>query len=204
MRRTLSGRAACGSALLLLLVVPLAHAQEVILQYDSFATGHAVSFQGGFVTGERAAVHFMPAGPFPKMITKVQFLFGGAVGTKTITLRIWRDTTGMAAPGTQIFSSGYVVVASDTEMQEIDLSGEAISVYGPFRVGIQFQHDGLPSIAQDQDATIYGGVHWIYWKLGPGSFTWYDWSMVGGQGDLIIRAGVAPNPDVLFADGFES
>jgi hypothetical protein len=204
MRRTLSGLAVCVSVLLPLLVAPSARAQEVILHYDSFASGQPVGFQAGFVTGERAAVHFMPAGPFPKTITKVQFLFGGAVGTKTITLRIWRDTTGMMAPGTQIFSSGYVVVASDTEMQEIDLSGEALSVYGPFRVGIQFQHDGLPSVAEDQDGDIYGGVHFYYAKLAPSSFTWYDWSTVGGLGDWVIRAGVAPNPDVLFADGFES
>ena len=187
--------------LLFLLASPAAFGQEVILKNDGFVAGQAVGFQSAFRSGEIGASRFTPPGPFPQQITRVQLLYGGGVpGPDTITLRIWDDSAGTADPGTPLFSADYVLDASDTVMQEIDLGAAALMVSGPFRVGVQFQHDNVPSIARDTDGTNNPGSNFIYDLT---TTQWYDSSTVGVAGDWVIRAGV--NGDApLFADDFES
>jgi hypothetical protein len=199
-------RLAAWAVAILLLATPLARAQETVLHYDSYVNGQVANFPNWLVTGEGAAVTLTPPGPLPMQITRVQFLFGGAAGTRTVTLRIWDDPGGGGdyTPGTQLYSADYSLTANDTTLQEIDLTSAAISVSGPFRVGIEYQHDGLPTIAEDQDGNIYGGVNFQRYKTGPGTFTWYDWSTIGGEGDWVLRAGVIPDPNMIFSDGFES
>jgi hypothetical protein len=187
----------------LLLAPAMAPAQEVILQNDSFVGG-VVGFQDGFAVSEIGAVRLTPPGPFPMALTKVQFLFGGDIGTQTITLHIWDDSAGTTDPGTPLFSNDYIVDPSDSEMQEIDLSGAALSVSGPFRVGIQFQNAGLPSIARDTDGVSAPGRNFICAVLVPGDpCQWFSASDFLVNGDWIIRAGVSTG-STLFADGFES
>ena len=167
---------------------------------DSFTTGGIAAFQDGFATGEIGAVRLTPTGPFPVQVTRVQFLFGGGVpGPDTITLRIWDDSAGTAAPGAPLFSEDYLVTASDTAFQEVDLSAAAIMVSGPFRVGITLHHEGVPSIARDNDGTPAGrnfilanGLGWVR-----------DSTFFGIGGDWIIRAGVAADGP-LFEDNFEA
>jgi hypothetical protein len=182
---------------LLLVLPPAAAGQEVILQNDSFTSGGSAAFQGGFVAGEIGAVRLAPTGPFPVQVTKVQLLFGGAVTDATITLRIWDDTAGTLAPGTELFFGDYFLTASNTALQEIDLTAAAIMVSGPFRVGIQFQHDGAPSIARDADGISAAGRNFIY------AGAWFDSTTFGIGGDWIIRAAVQSDAPI-FADGFES
>ena len=62
-------------------------AQETILKNDGFVDGQAVGFQGGFITGEIGASRFLPTGTGPWNLNRVQLLFGGAVGIRTITLK---------------------------------------------------------------------------------------------------------------------
>lgn len=164
-----------------------ATAQEIILQNDSFVDGQPAGFQSGFVAGESGAVRLTPPGPFPMEITRVQFLFGGAAGTRTVTLTIWDDSAGTAGPGAELYAGDYQITASDTALQEIDLSLEGVQVAGVFRVGIEFQHSGAPSIARDTDG-INASRNFIY-AQGLG---WYDATVFGVTGDWVIRAGVRP------------
>ncbi len=164
-----------------------AGAQETILQNDGFVSGGAASFQSGFVAGEMAAVRLTPAGPFPVTVTRVQFLFGGVAGTRTVTLHIWDDAAGTTAPGTELFAGDYELTASNTALQDVDLTGAGVQVSGPFRVGIEFQHDGLPSVARDVDG-IGAGRTFIEVQ----GFGWADAALFGVTGDWVLRAGVQP------------
>lgn len=173
-------------------------AQESILQNDGFVDGQPVGFQSGFVAGEAGAARLVPTGTFPQQLGAVRFLFGGAAGTRTVTLRVWDDDLVSAAPGVELFSGDFQVTAADNALQEIDLSGEGVLVDGPFRVGIEFQHSGLPSIARDSDG-ITAGRNFIE-ALGIG---WVDAATLGVTGDWVIRgvmstpAGVGNEPSIL-------
>src|SRR5687767_14939760 len=131
----------------LTLAARLASAQTE-LKNDGFMDNDNVGFQSGFVTGEIGAVRLNPGGA-GLQVQYVRFLFGGATGTRTITLHIWDDQAGGANPGTEIFSGDYDVTASDSAMQEIDLRADNVFVLGEFRVGIELQHNGTPSLARD-------------------------------------------------------
>ncbi|MBM4131185.1 hypothetical protein FJ250_09180, partial [bacterium] len=155
---------------------------------DAFEPGLSVGFQGGFVAGETGAARLLPAGAFPQVLGAVRFLFGGATGTRTVTLRVWDDPLGAAAPGSELFSGDFQVTAADNALQEIDLPGAGVVVAGPFRVGIEFQHDGLPSIARDHDG-ITPGRNFVN-ALGLG---WVTAASLGITGDWIIR-GVMAGP----------
>ena len=175
------------SSVCLLLAAVAAQGQETLLQNDAFVDGQSAAFQGGFVAGETAAVRLSPPGPFPMSVTRVQFLFGGATTTRVVTLRIWDDSAGAAAPGTELYSGDFELTGSDTAMQEIDLSTANLQVGGPFRVGIEFQHSGAPSVARDGNG-ITAARNFIE-AQGAG---WFDAAVLGVTGDWIIRAGVQP------------
>jgi hypothetical protein len=167
-------------------VGPLA-AQETILQNDGYVDGQSVGFQAGFIASEMAASRFLPTGSSPWRVNRVRFLFGGATTTQTIRLHIWEDGAGTTNPGTQRFASDYVVTGSNTAMQEIDLTANNVLVNGQFRAAIEFQHNGLPSVARDGDGTIQPTKNFIFTPSGGG---WFQSSAVGVTGDWIIRAGV--------------
>jgi len=160
-------------------------AAAVELKNDGFVDGEAVNFQGGFAMGEIGASRFTPA-PGAQLLG-VQFLFGGVPGTRTITLRVWDDSGMQDNPGTELFSRDYTVNAADDQLQFIELSADNVVVPGTFRVGIEFQHSGLPSIARDDDGTIDGTKNFIRSNsVGWVSSTFYDLA-----GDWIIRAEVS-------------
>jgi len=179
--------ATLAAALLVALATPAATAQETVLQNDSFLSGQAVGFQAGFVTGEIAASRFLPSGSPSYSVKRIQFLFGGATTTQFITLRIWNDGGGTANPGDELFSGEYVLTGSATALQEIDLGSSNVIVTGQFRVGIEFHHDSVPSVAQDADGTIQATRNFIF-AQGLG---WVQSSLLGLTGDWVIRAVVA-------------
>ena len=127
------------------------------------------------------------SGPPPWRVNRVQFLFGGATSTRTITLRIYDDTAGTATPGAPLFSGDFDVTGSNTMMQEIVLIGDDVQVPGQFRVAIEFQHSGVPSVARDGDGNIQVTRNFIYSPSIPG---WFQSNLFGLTGDWIIRAGV--------------
>jgi MYXO-CTERM domain-containing protein len=163
-----------------------AFAQE--LRNDGFETGSTAGFQGGFVAGEIAAVSLVP--PQQVQVLAVRFLFGGAAGTRTVTVRIWDDLAATTAPGVMLFEGDFQVVGSNDAIHEVDLSAMNVQVPGRFRVGIVFQHAGLPSVARDADGTIAADRNFIYADAGTG-FQWFRSQTLGLTGDWIIRAVVS-------------
>lgn len=153
------------------------------LLVDGF-NGSGASFQAGFVAGEEAAVTLGPVDRAFR-VTSVQFLYGGAPGVRTVTVRVFADT-GAAAPGTIVHSADYQVTASDDAFQEVDLTGASVTLpAGRVRVAIRFQDAGLPAVARDGDGSITGGRNWIF-TAGE----WLDSASLGLTGDWIIRAKV--------------
>lgn len=153
------------------------------LQNDGFVAGSSAGFQAGFVAGEEGAVTLSPPSANAWKLDNVQFLFGGAVGTQTVTLNIYGDSAG-TNPGAVLFSADYQVTGSDSALSEIDLAAENVVVTSDFRVGIAFQHSGLPSIARDDDGTIAATRNFIE-ADGVG---WIQSNAVGVSGDWVIRA----------------
>lgn len=154
------------------------------LQNDDYSSG-TPAWQAGFVTGEAAAVRLGPQSA-AFTIRHVQFLYGGAVATDTITLTIYQDA-GNLTPGTPIHSADYQLTASDNAMQSIDLTGANLHVAAnqTIRVSIAFKHDGLPGVAKD--GAITNGRNLIL-ASGTG---WVAAETVGINGDFIIRADIS-------------
>src|SRR5688572_9990965 len=177
----------------IVLTASAAHAQ-VTLQNDGFTDGAQVGFQAGFAAGEVGASRFV-APEAGRRLNTVQLLYGGAAGTRTVTLRVWDDTAGTAAPGAELFSGDFDVTASNEAIQEFDLTANNVIVTAQFRVGIEFQNGGLPSIARDDDDTITASRNYI--KIDSGM--WFTSQALGLTGDWIIRAVIedaaSPVPD---------
>ena len=184
------------------LLAPQVSAQETLLQNDGFFDGQPVGFQGGFVAAEIAASRFTPVGTGPWQLKRVQFLLGGSTSTVTVTVRVYNDAAGTNNPGTELWFGDFLISGSDVAMQEVDLAANNVIVSGQFRVGIEFQHDGFPSVARDGDGTITASRNFIYTPSVPG---WFQSSLFGLTGDWVIRAVVEPStpgggtsaPDIL-------
>jgi len=179
--------AALGLALILIwglqIASPVAAAGAETLKNDGWAPGQSMGIVGGFLAGDMVASRLVPSDTSEVQVTSVLFMFGGASGTHAITMTIWEDSGGTVTPGAALFSDSYQVTASDEAWQEIDLSAEDVTVSGTFRVGIEFTHDGAPSVGYDDDG-ITPDRNFIY------SGGWYTAGAFGVPGDWIIRATV--------------
>lgn len=165
-----------------------AAAAETELKNDGFVSGGTAGFQSGFIGTEIGASRFVaPAGSL--QLLKVQLLFGGATTTQTVTLKVWDDTAGTDAPGAEIYSQDFSLTGSDTSIQQI-VPESTVTVPQQFRVGIVFQHSGLPSIARDVDGNIAADKNYI---LASG-LGWTKSQSLGLAGDWIIRAFVSDSP----------
>lgn len=166
-----------------LLATPLAGAQEE-LRNDGFVDGQSAGFQSGFVAGEAGASRFTASGP--GTLVKVQFLFGGGMDgvKKDLNVHVWNDTAMTDDPGIELYAGTYGSIAADMALQEVDLTDKMVTVPATFRVGVEMLHDGLPSIARDNDDTINPDANFV---LVNGT-TWKKSSDLGVTGDWIIRA----------------
>ena len=160
-----------------------AHAQ-LTLQNDGFTSGTA-GVQLGFVAGEIGASRFV-APSAGRTLQQVVLFFGGAASTQTVTLHVWDDTAGTVAPGAQLYSGDFQVTGSDSNLSALDLTGMNVVVPAQFRVGIEFQHSGAPSIARDADG-LTPNRNFLFGNLGLGA-NWYAASTAMIPGDWIIRA----------------
>ena len=181
----------------LLIVSGQARADEE-LRNDGFESGDVAAFQQGFVAGEIGASRLTATISCPCSLQHVDLLFGGVAATQPVTLRIWEDDGTSDDPGAPIFNADYSLVASNTQMQQFDLSGDGIIVPQSFRVGLEFQHSGAPSIAADTDSTITEERNFIF----ADGLGWVRSSFYLLDGDWILRATVRSL--AFFADGFES
>jgi hypothetical protein len=171
-----------------------------LLVNDSWVNGQVAGFQAGFVASEISAVRFAPSGPCPCTLDQIRLLFGGDPATESVILRVWDDSALTDAPGAELYSSTIELTGSDDFMQELDLTVAGITVSGPFRVGLEFQYAGLPSIARDDDG-ITADRNFID-ASGSG---WAEASTLGITGDWILRAVVNSVPGTLLAsDSFVS
>src|SRR5215813_1688214 len=133
----------------LLLMCSVSYA-ELELKNDSFVTNQLVAGMGGFAVGEMGASRFV-APDAGRTLLKIQLLFVGDNATKTITLHVYDDTAGTNAPGAELFTGDFQLTGADNAMQELTIG--SVTVPQQFRVAIQFQHSGVPSIANDTDNT---------------------------------------------------
>lgn len=176
-----------------------AFAVEETLQNDSFTSGAAVDFQAGFVVNEVAAARFVPTIACPCVVEKVTLLFGGTTGARDISVNVWEDAGGSDAPGVLLFTGNATLTGSNVNLQEIDLSLAAVVVNGPFRVGLEFGHTGLPSVATDLDG-IDEAANFILADIG-GLLLWSRSANLGVTGDFVIRATIDNLLSDLDGDG---
>lgn len=163
-------------------------AVEETLQNDGFTTGAAVDFQAGFVAGEVAAARFVPTIACPCAVEKISLLFGGTTSTREMGVQIWEDAAGDDAPGSLLFTGDVTLIGSNVSLNEIDLSLTPIIVNGPFRVGLEFGHNGLPSVATGLDGTIDASANFILADVAVGVLFWFPSATLGVTGDFVIRA----------------
>jgi hypothetical protein len=175
----------------LLLLGSSAAAQQEELRNDGFDPGEAVSFQAGFVDGEIGAVRLVPTLACPCRLENVSLLFGGAGDTLAVILRVWDDSAGANDPGASLYVDSFQLTGSNNALQVIDPSPAEVIVNGPFRVGIEFAHSGLPSIASDTDGTIASAANFIFGDFTPLGFFWLPSSSFGVTGDWVIRATIS-------------
>jgi len=163
---------------------------DIELSNDTFTSGGTAAFSGGFVFGEAGASRFV-APAAGRQVLKVHLLFGGgSTAAQTVTLKVWDDSAGTDAPGTELFTGDFPLTGSDTAIQELDVSGAStVIVPQQFRVGIVFQHSGAPSIARDTMPPIMVDKNYI---MGQG-VGWAKAQTFGVNGNWIIRA-VINNP----------
>ena len=168
-------------------------AQVEELQNDAWSSGQGAAFQGGFAAGEIGAVRLVPTIACPCQVEKVSLLFGGATSTKTISIHFWDDPGGSNDPGVPIgLPFDINLTGADNVLHEITL-GDDVFVNGPFRVGIEFSHDGPPSIARDADGTITADRNFVCANFGA-ECLWFRSNTFGVTGDWVIRATVVPEP----------
>jgi hypothetical protein len=166
-------------------------AQTEELRNDGFQSGQPVSFQAGFVEGEIGAVRLVPTLPCPCRVESVSLLFGGAGDTVPVLLHIWDDAAGTVEPGTPLYLDSFQLTGFNSALQLIDLSPTDVVVNGPFRVGIEFTHSGLPSIASDADGNIATNANFILADFSPLGFFWFHSTDFGVTGDWVIRATIS-------------
>ena len=162
-------------------MAPAAANFDLTLRNDSWSPGGSETFVSVFLANEMAAARLTPPNAEPAQVTAVQFLFGGASETRTVTVHIWDDAALTQNPGGELFSADYLIPAADDALQVIDLSSENVVVTGTFRVGIEFSDTGLPSAALDTDG-LTPNRNFIYTGV------WFANNNVLLNNDWIIRA----------------
>jgi hypothetical protein len=170
-----------------LVAAPSIARADLELKNDGFVSGGQATFQTGFVSGEGAGVRFM-APSAGRQLTKVQLLFGGAMTSQTMTIKVLDDSAGTDTPGNELYMGDVELTGADNAMQELDLRSANVYVPQQFRVVFLFNHAGAPTLATDGDG-IHAGNNFIY------STTWKTSSSLGVAGDWIVRAFVTDSPD---------
>ncbi|HEY1554403.1 MAG TPA: hypothetical protein VGF94_06180 [Kofleriaceae bacterium] len=175
-----------GIAVVVLVAVGSFAQADDTLQNDGFQSGDMAVAEGGFAVGEIAASRFV-APDAARQLLQVQLIFGGGSGSAAVTLVTWDDSAGTTDPGTMLSMDDFQLTGSDSALQEMDVSSENIIVPQQFRVGIQFQAAGYPSVMRDNDGTIAADKNYI----DANGVGWAESQSLGVQGDWIIRAVVS-------------
>lgn len=161
---------------------------EVELKNDSFVDGSMVAVQGGFAPGEIAAARFNVASP--RQLLKVRLIFANELSggqARDVTLHVWADSQSGNNPGQELYSGDFTLMPSQTAMQELNVTGDNISVSGFFRVGIEVHHSGPPSVVNDVNgfSSVPGSM------LKSVELGWLPAQVYGVSGDWVLRAVVS-------------
>jgi len=156
--------------------------ESTVVGNDGWEPGENLYFQAGFAPDEIAAARLTPGGAGQRQLTRVLFLYGGLYYTGPVRLHVWEDDAGTTIPGTELYAADYQLTGG-SGLQSIDLSAHGILVDGDFRVGLEFEHFSLPSVARDDDG-ITADRNFIY----DSTSTWYESAIFGLTGDWVIRA----------------
>jgi hypothetical protein len=163
---------------------------DVTLQNDNFQSGDVAAFEAGFGLNDVGASRFI-APDAGRQLLKAQVIFGPdsnpAGMMSTMTLKVYDDTAGGAAPGTELYSMDFQLVASSSALQEMDVSAGNVIVPQQFRVGLVFQHAGSPGLARDTTGTNHTAMNYIY----DTTLGWQTAASFGVQGNWIFRAVVS-------------
>ncbi|MBN1357074.1 hypothetical protein JXA40_12500 [bacterium] len=171
--------------LMILITVPVLHADIKELKNDGYIEGGSAYYQQGFVAGEIMAAKFTadPA-DYPYQLTMVRVLVGdGGMGgtTGAFVLHIWEDT-GATAPGTALITPESFQLTAGF-WNEITLPTPIAVTSGDVRVGLEFFLDPPPSFFRDADGNITPHYNFIF--AVPGG--WFYAEDLGLQGDWILR-----------------
>jgi MYXO-CTERM domain-containing protein len=162
---------------------------ETELRNDSFESGQTVVAHGGFAPGEIAASRFFVATPSRLLAVRLIFaradMDGGAA--TDVTLHVWQDDQTGVEPGVELYNGDFTITPSQTNLQELSVITENITVAGYFRVGVEVHHRGQPSITNDTNG-VSSVVNNLLKETSQG---WQFAAILGVSGDWIIRAVVA-------------
>jgi hypothetical protein len=169
---------------------------QVELKNDGFNGDGQVGCQGGFISGEIGASRFVAnSDQYPVRLQKIRILFSGdSIGAqRDVKIKIWRELSPPSdSPGDILYDEEMQLTASNSELSEVDVSGAGLSFDGPFRVGVEFRHDGFPSICRDDDGSNnYPDRNFIYGAPLGFEYSWNRSLNFGVLGDWIIRAEVS-------------
>jgi len=162
-----------------------------LLQNDGWVDGANLVYQGGFETGESAAVTLGPLSA-PSRVNAVYLFFGPTEANLfNVTLTIYEDDGSSSDPGTQLYSGDYALIGSSDMLQVIDLKAFNIQPSSSHvRVSLTVHHDFFPGVARDDDLNIQTGRNWIH-IIDPIP-AWIPSETFLVTGDWVIRALVEP------------
>ncbi|MBL8620091.1 MAG: hypothetical protein JNK64_02280 [Myxococcales bacterium] len=161
---------------------------QVELKNDGFTDGQMVAVQGGFVPGEMAAARYQVASPRQLLAVRTIFANVSAGGAAVdVTLHVWTDDGISLAPGTELYSGDFTLTPSQTQMQELSVAANNITVSGWFRIGIEFHHTGQPSVTNDVGGFSNANAS----LLRETTLGWRTAGFFGVSGDWILRAVVS-------------
>jgi hypothetical protein len=130
---------------------------------------------------------------YPIQLTAIRLIFGGALLGSTIpaNFRVFGGGGNGSPPSNLLhFAEDIELIPANDAMSELDITGVGLTINSPFCVAIEFQRNGLPSVARDDDGTIDAGNNWLY-AIDPSTGTpigWVQSSAAGLEGDWIMRA----------------
>ncbi len=113
------------------------------------------SFQAGFVSGEGIYTFFNPSedcgtAAYPYEVLSFQFMMGGAASQVIVDIVAYDaiSSDSCLGPGAELFRTSIQVRGNNSTPQLYNFLPGALCVDGPFFMGLEFQHSGLPGPAR--------------------------------------------------------
>ena len=113
------------------------------------------TFQAGFVSGEGIYTFFNPGedcgtAAYPYEVMTFQFMMGGSTGQVSVDIVAYDAVSADSClgPGVELFRTTIQIQGNSTVPQLYDFLPGALCVDGPFFMGLEFHHSGLPGSAR--------------------------------------------------------